>query len=142
MRPADGDHFTWRDAGGQPTTTSALSRFVTTRAAAYLFFPSLTGLRYISQLPDQARTEHQQDMVEEAVSTIVQGMRMAIGDGTTRDAHTKHHGLVTATFTVRLEPLTDDDEDDASTEHWLLLTMPLFPSTTGVSHAVPASLAR
>ncbi|MBS1818659.1 MAG: hypothetical protein JSU08_12070 [Acidobacteria bacterium] len=96
----DGDHFTWRDDSGRPASTTPLSRFVTTRAAAYLFFPSLTGLRYLSQLPDQAPTEHQREMVEEAVSTIVQGMRMAIGDGTTRDAHTKHHGLVTATFTV------------------------------------------
>ncbi|MFN7913924.1 MAG: hypothetical protein U0Q55_01195 [Vicinamibacterales bacterium] len=96
----DGATFSYRDAEGLPVVAAGLSRFVTTRAAAYLFFPSVTGLRFISQLPEQAPTEHQRQAVEEAVSVIVQGMRQAIGDGTTRDAHTRHHGLLAATFTV------------------------------------------
>lgn len=110
LQPADRDpmvgsqgtdaSFTYRGADGLPVTATGLSRFVTTRAAAYLFFPSVTGLRFISQLPEQEPTEHQDQAVDEAISVIVQGMRMAIGDGTTRDAHTKHHGLVRATFTI------------------------------------------
>jgi len=113
-----GDTFTYRDAGGAAVPTAGLSRFVTTRAAAYLFFPSVTGLRYIAQLPGQDATEHQRALVEEAVGVIVMGMRMAIGDGTTRDAHTKHHGLVKATFTVSADiptPLRHGLFEDART---------------------------
>ncbi|MGC4084018.1 MAG: hypothetical protein QM736_18385 [Vicinamibacterales bacterium] len=96
----DAAAFTYRDAQGNAVQSTGLARFVTTRAAAYLFFPSITGLRFIAQLPEQPLTERQQGTVEEAVGVIVQGMRMAIGDGTTRDAHTKHHGLVRARFTI------------------------------------------
>lgn len=96
----DGDAFTYRAADGSPVSAAGISRFVTTRAAAYLFFPSVTALRFLSQLPEQTPTERQHEAVEESIAFIVQGMRTAIGDGTTRDAHTKHHGLVKATFTV------------------------------------------
>lgn len=96
----EGDTFSYRDNDGLPVQTSGLARFVTTRAAAYLFFPSVTGLRFIAQLPEQNLLERQQATLEESVAVIVQSMRTAIGDGTTRDAHTKHQRLVKATFTV------------------------------------------
>jgi deferrochelatase/peroxidase EfeB len=95
-----GDTFTYRGADGTTVSTVGLSRFVKTRGAAYLFFPSVTGLRFISALPEQPQTERQKEAVDEAIDVVVQAMTRAIGNGTTRDAHPKHHGLVTATFTV------------------------------------------
>jgi deferrochelatase/peroxidase EfeB len=95
-----GGTFTYRAADGTATVATGLSRFVTTRAAAYLFFPSLTSLRFITALPEQHQTERQKEAVDEAVDVIVQSMMHAIGNGTTRDAHPKQHGLVRATFTI------------------------------------------
>lgn len=95
-----GDGFSFPTAAGAVTTTSGLSRFVTTRAAAYLFFPSVTGLRFISQLREHRPTEHEQQATEESVEFVVEAMKQALGQSTTRDAHPKHHGLVQATVTV------------------------------------------
>ena len=95
-----GDSFSFPNADGPKSSTEGLSRFVQTRGALYLFFPSLTGLRFLSHLPDHPVTERQKEGVEEAIDVIVQGMTRAIGNGTTRDAHTKHHGLVRAQFEV------------------------------------------
>ncbi len=92
--------FTHRHADGTAAATDGLSRFVTTRGAAYLFFPSVTGLRFISRLDEHEQTDREKDTVDESVQVIVQAMMRAIGDGTTRDAHTKHHGLVKATVEI------------------------------------------
>jgi deferrochelatase/peroxidase EfeB len=89
-----GDTFTYPATDGSETRTEGLARFVTTRAAAYLFFPSITGLRFIAQLPGQHHTERENEAIDEAVDVVVQSMLHAIGTGTTRDAHPKHHGLV------------------------------------------------
>jgi deferrochelatase/peroxidase EfeB len=88
--------FSYREGNGTQTTISGLARFVTTRAAAYLFFPSVTGLRYLSRLPDQMQTDREREAVDEDIEVIVQAMLHAIGTGTTRDAHPRHHGLVKA----------------------------------------------
>ena len=79
---------------------ASLSRFVKTRAAAYLFFPSLTGLRIISSLNEQSSTDTDRQTTDEAVEVVVQSMMHAIGQGTVRDAHPKHHGLVKATVHI------------------------------------------
>ena len=81
-------------------SVASLSRFVQTRAAAYLFFPSLTGLRIISSLNEQSATDNDHQATAEAVEVVVQSMMHAIGQGTVRDAHPKHHGLVKATVTI------------------------------------------
>lgn len=94
------DTFTYRAADGTPIRTTGLSRFVKTRAAAYLFFPSITGLRYIARLSEQRETESEKDAVDEAIDVVVQSMVRALGNGTTRDAHPKHHGLVKATVDI------------------------------------------
>jgi deferrochelatase/peroxidase EfeB len=94
------DTFTYRAADGTPVQTAALARFVTTRAAAYLFFPSITGLRFIANLPEQHDTDREKAAVDEAIEVVVQSMMHAIGNGTTRDAHPKHHGLVRATVDI------------------------------------------
>ncbi len=94
------DTFSYRGADGTTVRTQGLSRFVRTRAAAYLFFPSVTGLRIISSLTEQAPTELDQQATDEAIDVVVQSMMHAIGTGTTRDAHPKHHGLVKATFEI------------------------------------------
>lgn len=96
---ADGT-FTYRHADGAPAATHGLSRFVTTRGAAYLFFPSVTGLRFISRLSEHDQTDREKDAVDESIEVIVQSMMRAVGEGTTRDAHTKHHGLVKATLSI------------------------------------------
>ena len=85
---------------GTVRQTTALPRFASTRAAAYLFFPSVTGLRFITQLDEHLPTEHEQQATEEAVDFVVQAMKQALGSSTTRDAHPKHHGLVRATFDI------------------------------------------
>jgi Dyp-type peroxidase family len=96
----DGDSFSYRTTDGTVRQTAGLSRFVTTRAGAYLFFPSLTGLRFIAQLREHRPTEQSQQAIEESVDFIVRAMKQALGNGTTRDAHTKHHGLVRATVEI------------------------------------------
>ncbi len=96
----DAATFTYRHADGTPATTTGLSRFVTTRGAAYLFFPSVTGLRFISRLAEREETDREKDAIDESVQVIVQSMMRAVGDGTTRDAHTKHHGLVKASVEI------------------------------------------
>lgn len=85
---------------GLSTTAAPASRFVTTRGAAYLFFPSVTGLRYLSSLHEQIDTELDHQATDEAVQVIVQAMLHAVGSGPTRDAHPKHHGLVRATVDI------------------------------------------
>jgi deferrochelatase/peroxidase EfeB len=97
---SDGDAFTYRRPDGSPVTTAGLSRFVTTRAAAYLFFPSVTGLRFISRLSDHRVTDPEHQAIDESVEVVVQAMLHAIGTGTTRDAHPKHHGIVRATVDI------------------------------------------
>lgn len=96
---APGDTFSYATDAGTVTTTP-LSRFVTTKGSAYLFFPSVTGLRFISQVADRRLTDHEETAIDEAVEVVVAAMTRAIGDGTTRDAHTKHHGLVRATVEI------------------------------------------
>ncbi len=93
-----GDTFSYR--AGDDTVTVGLSRFVTTRAAAYLFFPSITGLRYISQLADRRPTDNEHAAIDEAIEFVVASMIRGLGDGTTRDAHPKHHGVVRATVDI------------------------------------------
>lgn len=83
--------------GSEP---ASLSRFVRTRASAYLFFPSLTGLRIISSLNEQTTSESDRRATDEAVDVVVQSMMRAIGHGFARDAHPKHHGLVKATVVI------------------------------------------
>lgn len=94
-----GDTFSYR-AGADTVTTVGMSRFVTTRAAAYLFFPSLTGLRYISQLADRRPTDNEHAAIDEAIEFVVASMIRGLGDGTTRDAHPKHHGIVRASVDI------------------------------------------
>jgi hypothetical protein len=81
---------------GSSESAARLFRFVKTRAAAYLFFPSVTGLRIMSTLHEQVATESDHRATDEAVEIVVQSMMHAIGTGTARDAHPKHHGLVKA----------------------------------------------
>ena len=97
---ASGDTFTWRNGDGAGAPVSGLSRFVKTRGALYLFYPSVTALRYISALPEQHQSDRQKEAIDEAIEVVVEAMTRVIGNGTTRDAHPKHHGLVTARFTV------------------------------------------
>jgi len=97
-----GDSFSYPATDGT-VVTQGLSRFVRTRAAAYLFFPSVTGLRLLSSLNEQVTTELDQQTADEAIDVVVQSMMHAIGSGTTRDAHPKHHGLVKATFEIAAE---------------------------------------
>ena len=80
--------------------TASLAPFVTTRAAAYLFFPSVTGLRIISSLDEQPSVDSDRQATDEAVEVVVRAMMRAIGQGTARDAHPKHHGLVRATLEI------------------------------------------
>ena len=55
--PSDSS-FTLAAVGGKKgsnnTTISGFSRLITTRGAAYVFFPSITGLRYLASLPVSA----------------------------------------------------------------------------------------
>lgn len=95
-----GDTFSYRAPDGTTATTTSLSRFVTTKGSAYLFYPSVTGLRYISQTPERRPTDAERTAVDEAVEVVVAAMTRAIGNGTTRDAHTKHHGIVRATVDI------------------------------------------
>lgn len=97
--PITGSHqsggtFSYRS--GDDTVTIGLSPFVTTRAAAYLFFPSFTGLRFISQLSERRPTDTERASLDEAVEFVVASMVRTLGSGTTRDAHPKHHGIVRA----------------------------------------------
>ena len=65
-----------------------------------MFFPSVTGLRILSSLREQVPTDIEQQTTDEAVEIVVQSMMHAIGEGTVRDAHPKHHGLVAATVEI------------------------------------------
>ena len=81
-------------------TTDLRSRLPKTRAAAYLLFPSITGLRFMSHLSEDPQTDRENESVDEAIEVVVQSMLRAIGIGPTRDAHPKHHGLVKATVDI------------------------------------------
>ncbi len=49
---------------------------------------------------EQSATDNDHQATAEAVEVVVQSMMHAIGQGTVRDAHPKHHGLVKATVTI------------------------------------------
>jgi len=70
-----------------------MSRFVKTRGAAYLFFPSVTALRLIA-------TRSVEPLEVGPIGFIVDNTRKRLGSSTSRDAHPKHHGLVKARFEV------------------------------------------
>jgi Dyp-type peroxidase family len=113
---ADGT-FTYRTEDG-PSTVSGLSRFITTRGAAYLFFPSRTALRLLAsgsvvpRQPDPGSKERPPapaavapppqppDPEKDPIGFIVDNIRRRVGNSTNRDAHPKHHGLVKARFAV------------------------------------------
>lgn len=126
------DAFSYRGADGVPVRTQGISRFVKTRAAAYLFFPSITGLRLLSSLNEQTPTELDQQAADEAIEVVVQSMMHAIGDGTTRDAHPKHHGLVKATFDVA-------DDVPASLRHGLFATPGRYSAYIRFSNGRPTA---
>jgi deferrochelatase/peroxidase EfeB len=126
-----GDAFSYRGDDGRIVSTAGLSRFVTTRGAAYLFFPSVTGLRFISSLPEQHQSDRQKEAVDEAVDAIVQSMMRAIGNGTTRDAHPKHHGLVKATVVI------DADAVPAELRHGLFATSQTYKAYIRFSNGRP-----
>ncbi len=54
----------------------------------------------ISQLSDDPQTDLEKEAVDEAIEVVVRSMMKAIGTGTMRDAHPKHHGLVKATVDI------------------------------------------
>lgn len=96
--------FSYRTEAGV-VTAAGLPNFVTTRGAAYLFFPSLTGLAALAALqgapparlaPDPALAMTDEDRI----AFVVANMRARVGTDVHRDAHPKHHGLVAAKFTV------------------------------------------
>ena len=124
------DAFSYRNADGTTVRTQSISRFVKTRAAAYLFFPSVTGLRLLSSLNEQAPTELDQHAADEAIEVVVQSMMHAIGDGTTRDAHPKHHGLVKATFEIAADV-------PASVRHGLFATPATYSAYIRFSNGRP-----
>jgi len=97
-----------------------MSRFVKTRGAAYLFFPSVSALRLIAtrsveplevvepvsikpEPPAPIKTEPPPpipDPTVDPIGFIVDNTRKRLGSSTSRDAHPKHHGLVKARFEV------------------------------------------
>ena len=97
-----------------------MSRFVKTRGAAYLFFPSVSALRLIAtrsveplelvpsvsidpERPALATTDPPPptpDPKVDPIGFIVDNTRKRVGSSTSRDAHPKHHGLVKARFEV------------------------------------------
>jgi deferrochelatase/peroxidase EfeB len=98
--------FTYSDEKGNPHTTH-LAPFVTTKGAAYLFFPSVRALQFLSTDPDARRIRPPQvsgaDLQisqQDRIDVVVANMLKRVGGGTRRDAHTKHHGVVRAKFRI------------------------------------------
>jgi hypothetical protein len=97
-----------------------MSRFVKTRGAAYLFFPSVSALRLIAtrsveplevvgpvtiepEVPAPSKTAPPPptpDPTTDPIGFIVNNTLKRVGSSTSRDAHPKHHGLVKARFEV------------------------------------------
>lgn len=80
-----------------------LSQFVTTKAAVYLFFPSVIGIGELSRLtgvPGRKPPPPAVGSEEQLADVIIQTMLKNIGTPARRDAHPKHHGLVRARFEV------------------------------------------
>jgi deferrochelatase/peroxidase EfeB len=103
---APGATFTHRDADGKRVSVSMQS-FVKVRGAAYLFFPSLTGLRIIAHttalntVPVMSERETADaPIVAQAIEILVTATKQSIGTGTHRDAHPKNHGLVKGWFEI------------------------------------------
>lgn len=93
--PVEGNSFTYVTAEGS-TRTVALAQFVTTKAAAYLFFPSRSGLQLLARGPRQASPHSTSGRLEFVAARAVAN----VGTGVVRDAHPKHHGIVKGTFQV------------------------------------------
>jgi len=107
--------------GLDPAEKDPISRFIKTRGAAYLFFPSMTALRLIASRSVEphavagpisidpavgptpapiAPPSPPPDPVRDPIGFIVDNTRRRLGSSTNRDAHPKHHGLVRARFEV------------------------------------------
>jgi hypothetical protein len=98
---------TFRYPDGHRTAAPAgLKQFVTTRAAAYLFFPSLPALKHLSQgRPPERRAApgagaDLEISEQDRIQTVVKDMLRRLGQSQRRDAHPKHHGIVRAVFEV------------------------------------------
>ncbi len=111
---ADQARFTYPNGDGTTTKAIGLTQFVKTTGAAYLFFPSLPALRFLSGVASAATSERspvagaelavsEQDRVD----SVVANMLRRVGRGTRRDAHPKHHGVVRASFEI-LRDVPDD----------------------------------
>ena len=110
-----GAPFSYQTSDGT-VTVDGLSRFVRTRGAAYLFFPSTTGLHELFQMTDPQAPQGIQGtqgtktaspgaaFVPRKTSEWFAGMSALLAARATRmrsrDAHAKHHGIVRAWFNV------------------------------------------
>lgn len=97
--------FTYPSGVDTPRPTG-LQSFVTTKAAAYLFFPSVSGIRHLASvqesapLPAPGAGAGLQLSEEDRVDAVVADMLRRLGKSPRRDAHPKHHGVVRAVFEV------------------------------------------
>jgi Dyp-type peroxidase family len=109
--------------GLNPDETDPILRFVKTRGAAYLFFPSRTALGMLARAPEiKPRPEERPQpaapgapagpppTTDKLIEMIADGIKVRVGTGINRDAHPKHHGLVKAEFKVF-------GESDVAPEH-------------------------
>ena len=85
----NGATFTYPD-GHRTAAPAGLKQFVRTRAAAYLFFPSVPALTFLATSPPE----------QDRIHVVVKDMLRRLGSRTIRDAHPKHHGIVRAVFEV------------------------------------------
>jgi deferrochelatase/peroxidase EfeB len=94
---AQGGTFTYLDAQGQPVHVG-MPRFIKNRGAAYLFFPSLTGLGLIAHTNDSKAADA--PAVTAAIAKIVEATEANMEKRSLRDAHPKHHALLKASFEI------------------------------------------
>ena len=85
----NGATFMYPD-GRRTAMPAGLKQFVKTRAAAYLFFPSIPALKFLAASPPE----------QDRIQVVVDDMLRRLGSKPMRDAHPKHHGIVRATFEV------------------------------------------
>jgi hypothetical protein len=101
--------FTYRTASGE-THVRGMSAFVSTRGAAYLFFPGIKALQILAgppadRLARDARSAPPSiptgdDSEDAHIDFVVANIVRRVGAGTHRDAHPKHHGIVRISFEV------------------------------------------
>lgn len=97
-----GAAFTY-PAGRGTAAPAGLKQFVVTRGAAYLFFPSVPALKFLSANRPRGGPGAVADLEiseQDRIQAVVKNMLVRLGQSPNRDAHPKHHGVVRAVFEV------------------------------------------